>query len=273
MAIFKFEDLVIPQEADRRLERAYIDPMELFIASFTKKGRSTIAQQIPGSIFFDLTGELGHIPGVLSIRIKSPMEFDAWLAKFAMEKPYYRLVVDDTTKMDEWAHHKGTMMYMASTQGKTFNRSGTETFGPGHPRYQTVVEGIGRNGWGWHRKAMLAWLKAIKQAAPQVILLGHLKDKFVEKTLTGTLVNEKEIQLAGVVKSLYAQRCSDLATLTREGDNGYLNFDPSENSQISGGKSPHCQGKILISKKLPDGTIETYWDRIFTQEIPPREEW
>lgn len=46
-----------------------------------------------------------------------------------------------------------------------------------------------------------------------------------------------------------------------------ISFKTSEQDLATGSRCQHLAGKeFLISEKLPDGTLKTYWDKIFIPE-------
>lgn len=105
-------------------------------------------------------------------------------------------------------------------------------------------------------------IKIFTQIAPFRIYAAHVVDKYIKDDGKDTVAGS-EISLTGKLKQIFASRVTALGKLMAEGDDRYLNFDVQNDSIIAGSRSAALTGKILISKKTPEG-IETYWDSIFT---------
>lgn len=57
-------------------------------------------------------------------------EFEEYIDAMIKDQPYDFAIIDNLSVLDYWAEMRGTLQYMASAQGKSFNFKGT-TKGPG----------------------------------------------------------------------------------------------------------------------------------------------
>ena len=151
---------------------------------------------------------------------------------------------------------------MDSSQGKKFNRQ-EQTGIPstkwprleyGHPEYQSVIEGVGQNGWRWSRTIMVELLNLSRQAAKRcTIYVAHIRDKML-KSGERAEVFIKDIALTGAVADIYSRHTSAVASVYREGDELKISFKGNED------KTGGCRGEIGSYEGVFD------WDNIFVNE-------
>jgi hypothetical protein len=146
-------------------------------------------------------------------------------------KPYKYVSIDTITQADIEAEWAGTELYMDSLQGKKFNRNEkdlTIRHSYGHPEYQSVIEGLGQNGWRWSRSIMVDLLNLSRQASSKcTIYVCHIKDKLMNKGDKGE-VFVKDIALAGAVSDIYARNVSAVASVFRDEDQLMISFKGNE---------------------------------------------
>jgi hypothetical protein len=151
-------------------------------------------------------------------------------------RPYKYVSIDTITQADLEAEWAGTENYMESLQGKTFNRQKIDgqpsTQWPrlayGHPEYQSVIEGLGQNGWRWSRSVMIDLLNLSRQASLKcTIYVCHIKDKLMAKGDKGE-VFVKDIALTGAVSDIYARNVSAIASVFRDEEQLMISFKGNE---------------------------------------------
>jgi len=254
----------LPKESRKILSRS---PHTLLIYSKPKLGKTTISAQLKESLLIEHEPHGADYVEANVIEISRPSELNQLFDLIEKEgKPYKYLIVDTVTKWDEWSEIVGTLDYMQKAQGKKFNLKDEKNpnlgkFSFNDKEFETVHE-LGQGfGYKYSREVMNNWLNRISTLADHIILLAHVKDKFVA-TDKGDTVEATDISLTGKVKFIYCTKVDAVAMLTKEGNNGILNFD-NENNSIVGGRCKHLTGKIIISEKQSDGTIKTFWEKIF----------
>ena len=248
------------------------NPHTMLIYSLPKAGKTTILAGLEDCLIIE-TEPYGanYIKGMV-VEINKPSEFNELIEtieKANAEKGgfvYQRIAVDTITKLDEWSEISGTYRYMQKPQGKTFNLKNPANRGAGvfthlDKEFSTVHE-LGQGfGYKYSREEMTDWYDRLSMLAPEIILIAHVKDKFVESK-TGDTVETRDINLTGKVKSIYSSRVDGIGYFHRDGNKGILSFNPKDNL-VCGGRCSHLTGDIVISEKLEDGTIKTHWDKIY----------
>jgi hypothetical protein len=242
-------------------------PRTLLIYSMPKAGKTTIVSQLENSLILECEpGGADFVSGQI-LDIGSPG--DLAKAIVAIEEagyPYEYLIVDTLTKLDEWSEIVGTYNFMDKPQGKRLNRENDDPGGKviGHTdnRFVTVHELPNGNGYQYSRNQMVYWYNKLSFLAPHVIFLAHVKDKYLESARTGEVVESIEINLTGKVKSILASRVDAIGYLYRKDKQGILNFK-NEDNVTCGGRCPHLNDEIVISEKQDDGSIKTFWDKIY----------
>lgn len=253
-------------------EPVSINPNIMIIYSNPKVGKTTICSHLEDHLILELEPNgADFIRGrVMEINLASEFDKALKLIKESSEKVCKYLVIDTCTKMDDWSEIKGTYNYMKKSQGKKFNREGEIPDGKiiyhTDDRFETVhVLGQG-HGYAHSRDVMISWYDDLADLinlgkVDHIILLTHVKDKLIESK-TGEMVEVSTLNLTGKVKSIYCTRVDAVGNFYRKGKKGYLNFN-NEHKVISGGRCNHLDKEILISEKLDDNTIATYWNDIY----------
>jgi len=250
----------------------FINPRTLLIYSKPKCGKTAISSGLKNHLILELeVGGAGYIEGRIQ-EINKASEFIEVLTTIrnSPEQVCEYLIVDTVTKMDEWSEIVGTYYYMDKAQGQKFNRDARgNKLTHVDKRFESVHE-IG-NGFGYQhsRNVMLEWYDMLNdlistKKVKYLILLAHIKDKLIESK-SGDTVEAIDINLTGKVKSIYASRVDAIGYFYRKEKDGFLSFD-NDYKVISGGRCSHLNGEIKISEKQEDGSIKTFWEKIYKQE-------
>lgn len=243
------------------------NPHVLLIYSTPKAGKTTIIGGLEDTLIIE-TEPFGadYIEGMV-VEATGPARFNKILKAIEAknielgEFAYKRIVIDTVTKLDEWSEISGTYRYMKKPQGKKFNVISGEKINHLDSRFETVHEIPQGYGYKHSREEMTGWYDKLTELAPEVILLAHVKDKFIESK-SGDTVETKDINLTGKVKSIFSSRVDGIGYFYRKDDVGILSFKTSENL-VCGGRCSHLTGDIIISEKQKDGSIKTFWDKIY----------
>ncbi len=249
----------------------HTNPLIQIIYSVPKAGKTTIVSGLEDHLIAELEpGGANYITARVQ-DINKINDFNEFLKliKKSEDKVATYLIIDTVTKLDEWSELAGTYNYMVKPQGKKFNRD----FSNGKAtvithldkRFETVHEIPNGYGFRHSREVMMNWYDSLTELIAlgkinYVILLAHVKDKFIESK-NGDTVEHIEINLTGKVKSIFSSRVDAIGHLKREDDKCYITYG-GDDKIVSGGRCPHLTGQILISEKV-DGKIKTYWDKIY----------
>jgi len=110
----------IPKE---RRSPKHLSANVLLIYGSPKQGKTSIAAALPNSLILELeTGGADYVEGRV-LEIKNPPQFEEALKSIENSESQVAdyLIVDSTSKMDEWSEVVGTYHYMEKPQGKKFN--------------------------------------------------------------------------------------------------------------------------------------------------------
>ena len=249
-----------------------INPHMLLIYSAPKIGKTTILGGLEDTLIIETEAFGANYINGMIVEATKPSEFNAILD--AIEKKntevggyaYKRIAVDTITKLDEWSEISGTYRYMRKPQGKKFNlkdsgKPSSGAFNHLEEEFETVHEIPNGYGYRYSRAEMVSWYDRLSLLAPEIIIVAHIKDKFVESK-SGDTVETRDINLTGKVKSIFSSRVDGIGYLYRRDNQGILSFNPKDNL-ICGGRCKHLTGDIIISEKQDNGDIKTFWEKIY----------
>ena len=258
-------DIILPTQA---AEANVSSPNTFLIYGIPKSGKTAICAALPDTLIIEL--EPGGADYVNALRYdintgnttQNLVTLRALGDKLKAERPYKRIVIDTLTKVDEWAELAGTYRYMNTPQGKKFNLG---LSGPADPSWQTVHELPDGYGYRHSRNWVLELYDDMANWADEIIFICHVKDKFIASK-TGDAVQSIDINLTGKLAKIIASRVDVIGYFHRKGSEGYISFD-GDKDKVCGGRCSHLGGgeDMLISKTLDDGSLETYWNKIYLE--------
>jgi len=256
------------------------DPRDLVVISIPKMGKGTILGAFTrekNAIVFDLERDGYEFIDARKISIynedgisfldafKNYIKYKNLL--LSNKGKYTYLVIDGLSDLDKLSDYGGTRLYMDSIVGKKFNREikngvAVNTYDHGHPEWKSVITLPDGAGYQWTRKWFLDQIEIFRQISPYRIYAAHTTDKLIKEDGVDKVVGS-EVALTGQLKRIFASSVTSLAKLTADGNERWLNFEVQNDSIIAGSRHPNLKGKILISKALDDGKVETYWNNIY----------
>jgi hypothetical protein len=154
---------------------------------------------------------------------------------------------------------------MQKPQGRKFNVVDGKRLNHKDPAFDTVHSIGDGYGYRYSREEMVTWYNAAINTGKIVILLAHIRDKFIESK-SGDIVEAIDLNLTGKVKSIYSSRVDAIAHMKRIGNKATLEFE-SLGSVIAGSRYSYLKGSIVISESNDNGELTTYWERIFPSLI------
>lgn len=114
------------------------------------------------------------------------------------------------------------------------------------------------------REAMQSVIEWFEKVVPNVILVGHVKEKAFNEQ--GTELNVKDLDVTGKLGRILSASSDAICYIYRDTETGELlgNFG-EDKSVLTGARMPHLSGKtIVLSKKNEEtGEIETFWENIY----------
>jgi hypothetical protein len=179
---------------------------------------------------------------------------------------YQYIIIDGLTDLDVLSEIGGTLKYMDTIIGKSFNRVGNikdgEKLNYGDPGWKSVLTLADGAGYQHTRTWFKEQVEIFKQIAPYRLWAAHVTDKTIKDNGKEEVIGS-EIALTGQLKRIFAAGVTSLAKLTADGEERYLNFEVANDSIIAGSRAPQLSGKILISKMNKDGKVTTFWENIY----------
>lgn len=229
------------------------DPRKLLIYGPPKIGKTSIVAGIPNNLVIDLEDGSEYIEA-LKVKANNFAELIE-IGKAIKEagNPYSFITTDTVTRLEDWSEKSATSKYKQTAQGKNFSG-------------RTVIELDYGLGYGLLRAEYMFWLNQIYKLSPISILIGHVKDRMVGKE--GNEVAVKDLNLTGQLKAMTTSDVDAVGYMYIDKENPRarrLTFLTSDEI-VCGNRCPHLEGQdFLISEKMEDNTVKTYWEQIFTQ--------
>lgn len=213
-----------------------INPKLLLLYGPPKVGKTTIVAELENCLIIDCEDGADFITA-MRVKANSVEELRAVCKAIRDAKsPYKYVVVDTITRIEDWCESYATKCYKSSVLGKSFTGS-------------SVLELPNGAGYGHLRNAFNEVLMMLHNIAPHVIMIGHLREKFIggKDAKTDSLVSSKDLDLTGKIKQIACSRSDAIAYAYRNHeDNGALWFSFESNEQINcGSRCPHLRGKRM----------------------------
>ena len=118
-------------------------------------------------------------------------------------------------------------------------------------------------GYQYLREAMNVILNEIEQLCDTLIILGHLKSKFVEKE--GKEMEARGLALTGKIAAILCSQVDAIGYVYRDENKTLVNFAPSE-SLVVGSRPDHLKNKtITLIESDDNGKLTINWDEIFIE--------
>jgi len=148
-------------------------------------------------------------------------------------KPYKYIAIDTISKLEEWCEDEAKKLYMNTPMGKNF-----ETKNPG----MSVLSLPNGGGYLYLRIAYKKWIDRLNKLADHIILVGHLKDKQLEKK--GKEVAVKDLDLTGKIKQITCANADAVGYIYREDDKTMISFNSLEDV-TAGSRCAHLKGETM----------------------------
>lgn len=240
------------------------NPQMLLLYGPPKVGKTSACAALPDSLLLEL--EPGGADFISARKVDIPdMEGpDGLLAvlkdlterRKAGKPAARRLVVDTIDVVDWWSDRLALSRYKATPLGKDF---------PG----TSIIELPMGAGYFRLREEMGHMLWLFSQAAEEVVLLAHVRDKYLDKPAGSTgAVAAQDIDLTGKVRNIVCSRCSGIGLLRRDyQDRLWACFKTSETVNCSS-RCPHLSGQEILLGERANGTLHFHWESIYLPEPP-----
>ena len=208
-------------------------PKNMVIYGPPKIGKTTALSQLDDCLIIDLE-DGSDMVDALKVQVNDLSELTE-VGKAIMKdgKPYKYIAIDTITKLEEWCEEDAKKIYMATPMGKNFEQKN-----PG----ASVLSLPNGAGYLYLRIAYKKWIDRLNKLADHVILVGHLKDKMLEKK--GKEVAAKDLDLTGKIKSITCANADAIGYIYREDDETMVSFN-SLDDVTAGSRCDHLKGQTM----------------------------
>lgn len=261
----------LPTERSEVLRR---DPRVFILYGPPKVGKTTLISTLPNNLILDLEGGTEYVDA-LSINIigwsppaKEKLEVanarreeglfyiaEAGQDILANGKPYDFLTIDTITELEEMVMPLAASMYKATPMGANWPGSDVRELPRGA-------------GYLYLRKAFKDAINKLKKLADNIILIGHLKDTFIEKE--GKEVVAKDLALTGKIKEITCAGADAIGYLHWGKEGALLINFRSADEVLCGSRCKHLKGKeiqIGTYNKVTDMVEDVDWSLVYPDTI------
>jgi hypothetical protein len=225
----------------KKVKASRKSPKNMVIYGPPKIGKTTALSQLDDCLIIDLE-DGSDMVDALKVQVGSLAEL-AEVGKAIMKegKPYKYIAIDTITKLEEWCEEEAKKIYTATPMGKNFEQKN-----PG----ASVLSLPNGAGYLYLRIAYKKWIDRLNKLADHIILVGHLKDKMLEKK--GKEVATKDLDLTGKIKSITCANADAIGYIYREDEQTMISFN-SMDDVTAGSRCDHLKGE----------TMPLQWSNIF----------
>ncbi len=227
------ETMKLPTE---KVKASRKSPKNMIIYGPPKIGKTTVLSELDNCLIIDLENGSDMLDA-LKVKANSLKELaEVGKAIMAANKPYKYIAIDTISKLEEWCEVEGKRIYVKTPMGKNF-----DTKNPG----MSILSLPNGAGYLYLRMAYKKWIDRLNMLADHVILVGHLKDKMLEKK--GKEVAVKDLDLTGKIKQITCANADAVGYIFREGDETMISFNSLDDT-VAGSRCDHLKGKTMPLK-------------------------
>lgn len=245
--------IVLP---NKRSEAIRVNPRNLLLFAPSKIGKTTLATMLDNNLILDFEKGTEFLDA-MSIHIDSISKLEEVCnAITAANKPYKYITIDTITALEDMCEWTATRNYMETESGSKFNRvkgKVSKTLGDNYlpfKEWKSVLTLPWGTGYYYLRQEVKHWVKKIGLLTDHLIILGHVKDSFIDAD--GSDVVVKQLDLTGKLKNIIAQDMDAMGYMFRD-SKGNLKVSFVSGDAEAGSRCPHLVNKVVDAK----------WDQIF----------
>ena len=216
-------------------------PKNMIIYGPPKIGKTTVLSQLDDCLIIDLE-DGSDMVDALKVKVNNLSELQAIGTEIMKQgRPYKYIAIDTISKLEEWCEGEAKSIYKETPMGKNFDSKNTGA---------SVLSLPNGAGYLYLRMAYKKWIEKLNKLADHIILVGHLKDKMLEKK--GKEVAVKDLDLTGKIKLITCANADAVGYIYREGEETMISFNSMEDV-TAGSRCAHLKG----------ATMPLAWDTIF----------
>lgn len=226
------------------------DPKNLIIYGSPKIGKTSLLSTLDNCIIIDLESGSDYVDA-LKVKINTLQEFMEF-CKAVKEagNPYKFGAIDTVTALEEFAKPLALNEYKKTPAGAKYE--GDILMAP---------MGIG---YSYLRDAIEKLIAYLNKVIPNIILVGHVKDKALATVANQEIGNIKDFDLTGKTGRILAAKSDAIGFINRDDDsNLYISFETNGEAAVGARPSHLANKKIVVAERQEDGSFISHWDRIY----------
>ena len=223
-----------------------------------KAGKTSAVAQLENNLIIDLEGGSKFIDA-LAVQARTINDLGEIAQAIRAKNDelghnfYKHITIDNATRLEDICMSYACTLYRQTELGK--NWKGTDV--------TTLARGAG---YKYLRDAVKKVIDMFKDLCDEFILIGHVKDSITDKD--GEEVNAKEIDLVGKLGKIVCGMADAVGYVYRKDLETHISFRSGGDGTIMEARAKHIAGKdIIIATGNEDGSITTYWDRVYKPEV------
>ena len=249
---------------EQKVKASRVNPKKIILFSNPKSGKTTAVAALENNLILDLENGSEFLDA-LKINVlqlardnnKTPLTVLKEIINTIRESnekkggyTYKFITLDTVSALEDIALELANILYRKTPMGR--NWTGDD-----------VTKLPNGAGYQYLREAMDVILNEIEPLCDTLIILGHLKAKFVEKE--GKEMESRGLALTGKIASILCSQVDAIGYVYRDDNKTLVNFAPSE-SLIVGSRPDHLKNQtITLIESDKDGKLTIDWSKIFIE--------
>ena len=241
-----------------------VNPKKIILFSNPKSGKTSAAAALENNLILDLENGSEFLDA-LKINVlqlardnnKTPLTVLKEIINTIRESnekkggyTYKFITLDTVSALEDIALELANILYRKTPMGRNWTG-------------EDVTKLPNGAGYQYLREAMDVILNEIEPLCDTLIILGHLKAKFVEKE--GKEMESRGLALTGKIASILCSQVDAIGYVYRDDNKTLVNFAPSE-SLIVGSRPDHLKNQtITLIESDKDGKLTIDWSKIFIE--------
>lgn len=240
------------------------NPRKIILFGKPKIGKSTALANLDNCLILDLEGGTDYLEAlkidIIGEARKQDVEPIVALkqvinsikeANIANNGFVYKYgAIDTISILEEMVLPVAKKLYQKTPMGRNFQG-------------ENVLELANGAGYQYTRAALWMVLDELEQCFETLVILAHLKDKYLEKE--GKEMMERGIDLIGKSASILSANVDAIGYMYREDNKTIVNFTPSE-TVTCGSRCEHLKNqKVTLIESDDSGKLTVDWSKIFIE--------
>jgi hypothetical protein len=234
------------------------NPQYLVLYGLPKAGKTSAVAQLENNLIIDLEGGSKFIDALaVQARTINDLGEIAQAIRAKNEEVghnfYKHITIDNATRLEDICMSYACTLYRKTELGKNWKGDDVTTLARGA-------------GYKYLRDAVKKVIDMFKDLCDEFILIGHVKDSITDKE--GQEINAKEIDLVGKLGKIICGMADAVGYVYRKDNETHISFKSGGDGTIMEARARHIAGRdIIIATGNEDGSITTYWDRVYKPEV------